>query len=156
MKDITGYEGLYAVTSCGKVWSYKRKKFLKQADTNGYKQVCLTKDGKQKNHFVHRLVCTAYHENPNNFLEVNHKDECKMNNYANNLEWCDPKYNTNYGTCIQRRAKAQSVPVLCIELDRVFSSIKEAAEFSGVTASLVNKCLRGRSKTAGGYHWKYL
>ena len=156
MKDITGYEGLYAVTSCGRVWSYKRKMFLKQADSYGYRQVCLTKDGKQRNYLVHRLVCAAYHENPNSLPEVNHRDENKANNSINNLEWCDGKYNTNYGTCIQRRAKAQGIPVVCIELDRVFDSISEAAKAFNVSHSALSKCLSGRGKTSGGYHWKYL
>jgi hypothetical protein len=45
MRDIQGYEGIYAVTSCGKVWSYKTKRFLRPADNgNGYLQVVLRKD----------------------------------------------------------------------------------------------------------------
>jgi hypothetical protein len=45
MKDIIGYEGLYAITSCGKVWSYRRKRFLKPSLISGYPAVCLRKDG---------------------------------------------------------------------------------------------------------------
>ena len=57
MKDIVGYEGLYAITSCGKVWSYKSKKFLKPSDNgHGYSFVRLCKDGKVKNYKIHRLV----------------------------------------------------------------------------------------------------
>ena len=156
MKDIIGYEGKYAITSCGKVWSYKHKKFLKPQDTgSGYLIVRLyNKDG-WRTEYLHRLVAIAYLPNEKNLPEVNHKDECKAHNYSQNLEWCDHKYNVNYGTCKQRGANACKRPVYCIELDRAFNSIKEAAEFSGVTASLVNKCLKGIKKTAGGYHWKY-
>ena len=82
MKDIRGYEGLYAITSCGKVWSYRRKKFLKPGVIQGgYLNVVLTnKDGQQKNHRVHRLVAEAYIPNPEGKEQVNHKDENKYNN----------------------------------------------------------------------------
>ena len=60
MKDIKGYEGLYAVTSCGKVWSYKSKRFLTPAKThNGYLIVNLCKDGQGKMYRVHRIVAEA-------------------------------------------------------------------------------------------------
>ena len=65
MKDIKGYEGLYAITSCGKVWSYRRKKFLKlRADQDGYLLVNLYNKGKPKGCLVHRLVAEAYIPNP--------------------------------------------------------------------------------------------
>ena len=57
MKDVVGYEGLYAVTSCGKVWSYKSERFLKPwKRKDGYLQVGLHKDGEKKIYLVHRLV----------------------------------------------------------------------------------------------------
>lgn len=103
MKDIKGYEGLYAITSCGKVWSYISNKFLKQKiDKDGYCTVNLYKDKKRKTKKIHRLVAEAYLENPNNLPEVNHKDEIKTNNSIQNLEWCSTKYNRQYGTRIQR------------------------------------------------------
>ena len=53
MKDIAGYEGLYAVTSCGKVWSYINEKFLVPDISNsGYLRVSLYKEGKFKNHYI--------------------------------------------------------------------------------------------------------
>lgn len=47
---------------------------------------------------IHRLVAKAFIDNPNKYEQVNHKDENKLNNNANNLEWCDLNYNINYGT----------------------------------------------------------
>ena len=65
MKDIKGYEGLYAVTSCGKVWSYRRKIFLSPSyDNNGYLMVNLSVGGNVKTKYIHRLVAEAYIPNP--------------------------------------------------------------------------------------------
>lgn len=104
MRDIPGFEGRYAVTSCGRVYSYKRKKFLTPyGDTHGYLKVDLReRDGTRHQFRVHRLVALAYLPNPNNLPCINHKDEIKTNNCLGNLEWCDHKYNNNYGTRTQR------------------------------------------------------
>lgn len=55
---------------------------------------------------VHILVAKAFIPNPDNLPEVNHKDENKENDAADNLEWCTSKYNSNYGTCKERWRKA--------------------------------------------------
>lgn len=112
-KDVVGYEGLYQVSNTGKVMGLDRLsshnqfvsgKIKKQRhDKDGYLKVSLCKNGNKKSHSVHKLVATAFIPNPNNFPVINHKDENKQNNYVENLEWCTVKYNTNYGTCIQRR-----------------------------------------------------
>ena len=76
MKDIVGYEGEYAITRDGKVWSYKRNKFLKCSDNGkGYYQINLYKNGKGKNYLIHRLVAEAYIPNPEGLPQVNHRDE---------------------------------------------------------------------------------
>ena len=57
MKDIKGFEGLYAITSCGRVWGYKRKHFLKaKVDKDGYLYVILFKDSQHHTCKIHRLV----------------------------------------------------------------------------------------------------
>lgn len=65
----------------------------------------------EKNHtvYVHRLVALAFIDNPNGYLEVNHKDENKSNNAVDNLEWCDHTYNANYGTKPERTAQKNKV-----------------------------------------------
>ena len=101
MKDIKGYEGKYAITSCGKVYSYFTKKFLKLGNVGVYKSVKL----QGKDFLIHRLVAEAYLDNPDNLPCVNHKDENTTNNCLNNLEWCTYKYNRTYGTAIERQAE---------------------------------------------------
>lgn len=123
-KDIEGYEGLYQVSNEGRVKSLKRYKksraggvteiqerFIKlHLNQHGYYQAPLCKDNNIRMFAVHRLVARAFIPNPNNLPQVNHKDECKTNNVVcfnpdgsidterTNLEWCDNKYNSRYGT----------------------------------------------------------
>ena len=109
-KDIEGYEGLYQVSNFGRVKSLDRYVLrngnslfvkgivLSQLNNRGYLAVRLCNSGKYKNYFVHRLVACAFVENLNNYTEVNHIDEDKHNNDFRNLEWCDRKYNVNYGS----------------------------------------------------------
>ena len=152
LKDIKDYEGLYAITRNGNVWSYKSNKFLKPGLTkDGYNRVILCKEGKRKTNYIHRLVAEAFIPNPDNLPQVNHKDENKQNNCVNNLEWCDAKYNINYGTRIERISK----PVYCIELDRTFKSQVEAARELGINQGNISSCLTGKLKTVGGYHFRY-
>ena len=119
-KDIAGYEGLYQVSNTGKVRSLDRvitykngrqvfykSKILKQyLGKDGYMYVHLYKDKKNKRCVVHRLVVQAFLENPNNWPQVNHKDENKTNNAVCNLEWCTAKYNSNYGTRRERLSQS--------------------------------------------------
>ena len=153
MKDIKGYEGLYAVTSCGKIWSYKRKKFLVPVDDgHGYLRICLCKDNKRKNYFIHRLVAEAYLPNPENLPQINHRDENKTNNCLQNLEWCDAKYNSNYGTRNEKIKK----PILQFSLDGEFVREWPSATDVGIEVQgHICNCLNGRRKTAYGFIWKY-
>lgn len=108
-KDFKGYEGLYQVSNLGRVKSLERtfldkighKQHIKErilkpkTDRNGYLRVGLSNgNGKPKTLSVHRLVCQAFHKNPENKPSVNHIDENKVNNTASNLEWCTVKENS--------------------------------------------------------------
>lgn len=111
MRDVVGWEGLYAVTEDGKVWSYPRSWvmpnggtqshngfFLKQLrSTNGYWLVFLSQPGRRvKMKQVHRLVATAFIPNPDDKPEVNHIDSDRGNNNFSNLEWVTRSENNNH------------------------------------------------------------
>lgn len=119
-KDIQGYEGLYQVSNKGRVRSidrvikhypkdyFQKGRVLKSAlSKNGYPMVILVNHNERKTRNVHRLVAETFIVNPNNFPEVNHKDEDKTNNSVENLEWCTRKYNANYGTRNMRIRKTR-------------------------------------------------
>lgn len=158
MKDIKDYEGRYAVTEDGQIWSYKRKIFLKPSKSkNGYLKVVLCKEAKTKTFLVHRLVLETYCpvEDMEN-LQVNHKSEIKTDNSLNNLEWCDAKYNNNYGTRNNRAARANGKTVRCVETNEVFYSLAEAERQTGISRQCIGFCCNGKTKTAGGYHWEFV
>ena len=164
-KDIEGYEGLYQVSNLGRVKSLgnnktRKEKILKSTkNTNGYLEVQLCKEGKHKKYLTHRLVAQAFIPNPNNLLEVNHINEDKTDNRVDNLEYCDRKYNCNYGTRNKKVAIVKSIPILQFSLDgelvRKWDSAEEASKELNIFRSSINECCRGRRKSAGGYRWKY-
>lgn len=160
-KDIVGYEGLYQITSDGKVWSLKNCKFLKPllSGPKGkeYYYVCLSKNGVKKNHKIHRLVAEAFIPNPNNLPIVNHKDENKENNRIDNLEWVTSKENCNYGTRNFRSSMKRNIPVECIETGIIYKSFHEASKKTGTEIACISMCCTGyrNRQTAGGYHWRY-
>ena len=148
MRDVKNYEGLYAVTSCGRVYSYKNKKFLTPvANKKGYLRVGLHKNGKEKKIFVHRLVAQAFIPNPNNLPEVDHIDNDKTHNYVNNLQWI-----TNKDNC----RKSNNKPILQFDLNGNFIREWEcAADVGAQIKKGINDCLKGRKKSAYGSIWKY-
>lgn len=159
-KDIKGYEG-YQVSDWGRVKNLKfgRERILKGRKARGYLYVGLYQDGKQVIKKVHRLVAEAFLENPQNLPQVNHKDEDKTNNSVENLEWCDSKYNNNYGTANQRRTEKLSrrvdqIDMITSEVIHQWKSTRECGR-NGFNQSAVGKCARGERKTHKGFIWKY-
>lgn len=179
-KPITGYEGFYEVSNLGNVRSVPRKILVKRGEisffmpsggkvlkpqktTHGY--VCVWLYGKEwtgnrqgKLYSIHRLVAKEFCDNPNGYNEVNHKNEIKWDNRAENLEWCTHKENTNYGTAQERRAAKRSYVVDQFDLNgkyiATYKSMCEAARQTGVTYSNINNCLTGKYKQAKGFIWK--
>ena len=96
-KDIEGYEGRYQVSNFGRVYSVVKKIYLKsEVNNHGYEDVVLSKDKHKKHCLVHRLVAMHFLPNPYQYPIVNHKDQNKLNNHADNLEWCTYSYNSLY------------------------------------------------------------
>jgi hypothetical protein len=171
IKDYPNYE----VSDRGEVRRKKNAYFKYGNDTRGkslnkhiknnYYQVCLRgKEGK-KYLSIHRIVAQTFIPNPNNFPCINHKDENKLNNAVENLEWCTWSYNARYGTKIERtiaghnrnRTKKAEQPVVCFK-DGVpvarYRSISAAARELGVNDSCIRSTLCGKNKTCHGYTWK--
>lgn len=161
---ITGYEGLYEVSSLGKVRTIRRQgtdgRILKQhRDRKGYCLVSLCKNGKYKTCLVHRLVALAFIENPNGFPCINHKDEDKTNNHIHNLEWCSYSYNNNYGTAKARSSAKRYKP--CIGRwpdgnEKRFDSCTIASKETGIAQGNIWGACNGLWKTAGGVSWRYV
>lgn len=183
-RDIEGYEGLYQVSNEGRVRSLdieidaynfnakrnikyiKKGRILKQhSDKDGYMCVCLCRSPQDhKNQKVHRLVATAFIPNPQNLLEINHKDECKSNNVVENLEWCDKSHNMRWNDLCNRigyklrnhLATSNKVYQYSMngELVAVFDSTREA-ERQGYNHGCISNCVNGRIKTYKGCLWRY-
>lgn len=169
--DIKGCEGLYQVSNFGNVKSLsryvrtsdklggrrKKKETLLSLDVckNGYLRVSINKGGSRKHFLVHRLVAEAFIPNPQNLPQVNHKDENKANNRVDNLEWCDAKYNSNYGERTRKSsiAKFKSVKQYDMQGNFIaeFGSLKEAWDSIGMKFSQAS-CRVGKS--VGGYQWR--
>lgn len=155
-RDIKGYGGLYQVSNFGKIYSNNTHSLAKPYRNNkGYLKIDLCKDGKRKKFFVHRIVAETFIANPNNYPQVNHKDEDKTNNNVSNLEFCDCKYNIGYGTGRERAAEKVRKSVFCIELNKGFKSITEASKATGICLQSISMCCLGKYKTAGRMHWRW-
>jgi hypothetical protein len=108
---IAGYEDLYEVSNMGRFRSLPRIRRAKCGKTafnkgkilapqrsvaGGYLRVALSKDGKVKDEFAHRIVAKAFLQNPEGKPAVNHDDGDKTNNKVSNLEWSTHKENMDH------------------------------------------------------------
>lgn len=160
-KPIKGYEEKYMVSNLGRVKSLKdkygnyREKILKpRKDSSGYLYVGLYLNGKSKNFTIHRLVANTFIDNPDNLPVINHKDENKLNNSVENLEYCTVKYNNYYGTRLERISKK----VGCFKdntLIKVYDAIRDT-EKDGFKSSNVCQCCIGKRNSHHGFQWRYI
>ena len=165
-KPIKGYEGLYEVSSLGKIKSlsrwkqnhsklnYVEEKILKPGFNGKYHHVFLSKNGKSKTYLIHKLVAIHFIPNPNNLPQINHIDENKLNNNVNNLEWCTQKYNCNYGKrndCLRKRIGQYDLQGNFI---KEWQGMRVAAKDLNICYSSIYKCCKGQVKRAGNYIWR--
>ena len=163
-KPVVGYEGLYEVSNWGRAKSldryvkgkghslqFKKGRMLKpMKDKNGYLTVKLG----NRTFYLHRLVAEIFIPNPNNYKEVNHKDENKANNVVTNLEWCDRKYNVNYGTRTEKCSKKVYQYTLDGKFVKEWKSTREC-DRNGFNHGAVAACCRGELKKYKGFLWEY-
>lgn len=175
-KPIPGFEGYYEASNLGRIRSiYRYKRVLKPMISNtGYERVDLFKNRRRKQYSVHRLVAITFIDNPDNKPFVNHRDENKINNCADNLEWVTHIENCRYGTAIKRRTQhlnyskrrinnarqieACSKPIAQYTKDGVFvrnwKSASECARENGWQISNIRRCCKNEYATAYGFVFK--
>lgn len=160
-KDIEGYEGIYKISSMGRVRNNRNMILSPNESQHGYLKVNLHKEGKIVTRHIHRLVAIAFVNNPCGYTEINHIDENKHNNNCCNLEWVSRLYNTNYGDRprkIGRYAKTNGGNTI-YQYDRnnvlisEFRSIREAERITGFCRQIISKHLN-TGVSYKGFLWK--
>lgn len=166
-KDIEGFEGYYQVSNLGNVKSlnYKRSgkaKLLSPKKHNkGYLQIQLNNGNANKTFTIHRLVAQAFISNPDKLPCVNHKDEDKTNNRAENLEWCSSKYNAKYSASLHPNRKKITQIQKVVQYDKNGNIIKVWDNAHSIYLETkmsdwsIAECCRGNRKSAYGYIWHY-
>lgn len=168
-KDINNYEGMYQVSNKGRVRSldrfadngvfYKGKMLKPYIKNTGYVEYRLSKNSKHKAITGHRLVAEAFIFNGGNLPCINHIDENKSNNNADNLEWCTVSYNNTYSDRMKRVSKSMSIAVYQYDLElnfiRKWASTNEVQKVLGYSNSGIVRCCNMKIKNSRGYIWSY-
>ena len=151
-KDI---KNPYQISNLGRLRNKNTNKILKTKISNGYEY-------NSSVGYIHRLVAHAFIPNKDNLPQVNHKDENKLNNRVDNLEWCTCSYNVKQSKHKMIFSKERtSKPVIMLDLygNKIneFNSIKEASRYLNKSAGrkYIAMCCNGRKETAYGYKWKF-
>lgn len=176
-KAIPGYEGYYEVSSLGRVRSLDRisrnrygeyvrrgKLLTLERTPDGYLEVGIWDGKTSRNKSIHRLVASAFIDNPYHLPEVNHKDGNKENNSPGNLEWTTHKGNMDhcYQNGLRSRRPDSAIlhnmkPVRCKETGRVFDSAKACGEWFSIDSMIVVASCKGMTKNPRcGYHFEYV
>ena len=156
-KPVVGFEEFYMVSSHGEVLSLRSGKTRKPVlnRQTGYEMLVLCGDYIKKTVCVHRIVAEAFVENPNGYGFVNHKDENKLNNSADNLEWCTKEYNNTYNGKAQRCCKSVVQVDPQTKQETVWSSARKAHEAGIADYKNISACCHGKRKLAGGFEWRF-
>ena len=166
-KDIEHYKGIYQVSNRGRVRSLDRqsngrfyygKVLTNRIRADGYVDVMLSVNRSQYRPKIHTLVAKAFIDNPNQYSEVNHKDECKSNNAVSNLEWCSRQYNNQYKGLLSRKGSTQAKRIAVINRDskETFNSIRKAAKYLGISPNCIYSCLRKKQETTHGFKFEII
>ena len=147
------------IDSCNRTHKYYEKLMQVSDNGKGYKIVGLTKNGKTKKFYIHRLVAMAFIPNPNNYKYINHIDRNTSNNNYYNLEWCTAKQNVNHSINNIRNAQNKyKRPVIAININTnnkvIYSGIKEAARKINGYHSNIRKAILNNTIYKNNI-WKY-
>lgn len=162
-KPVQGYAGIYEISNMGRVKSLSRVVERKDGNTRvtedriilpfltkcGYHQIVLCKDGVRKKHYIHRLVANAFIENPNKLPIINHKDENKLNNRVDNLEWCSAYYNLRYGKLQKRLVKIDVIDSKG-DVVEVVEGIRECERKYSISKYLIQRSSEGKDLIGEG------
>ncbi len=157
-KDVVGYEGIYEVSSYGRVRTHKNKttwnkrygiahweqRYLKNKNPKGRDvRVSLWKNGTHKDFLVHRLVAQAFITMIYGKQDINHIDGDPKNNNVENLEWCNHKENNNHAfdnNLIKTGVKIKLIDQKGSEYK--FRSFTKANEFIGRNHDYINQKIK--------------
>ena len=154
-RNIKDYEGLYQVSSWGRIKRVTTGRILKTIlGKDGYLQINLCKNGIQKRYKVHRLVAQAFIPNPQNKPQVNHIDEDKENNYVENLEWVTNQENMLHNELYKRCVEHAKIPVICLETNERFESITQLSKHLKLGVSTVSEKIKYRRQINGLHYVK--
>lgn len=155
--NIPNYPDYY-ITSCGRVWSFKRNRFLKlqKKPRTGYYVVNLyNKDG-MKQFQVHYLVALVYILNSENKPQINHIDGNKENNCASNLEWATSSENIKHAYDTGLRTRTHRVKkVYCPENGKIYKNCNDAARDLSISETNVWRCCNKKQSNVFGYTFRY-
>jgi hypothetical protein len=158
--DIRGYEGIYQISSHGRVKSLikgeKIRKIQINKNRNDYCEISLFNNGIEKRFKVHRLVAENFISNEDNKPEVNHKDGNKSNNCVDNLEWVTSKENKKHAwdnSLYSSNHKKRKI--ICLETGKIFDSVIECSKILNIDRRTIFRVLKGQRKSCNGYKFKY-
>ncbi len=158
MKEIPGYEGRYAATEDGKIYSYRKKGFMNVFLNDKYYQAVLSKDKVRITRVVHILIAHTFIQNPNKLPVVNHINGDTKDNSVGNLEWVTIQENNKHA---RETGLNKGFTKKVCQIDKKgniineFNSIIEAHKKTGARASQISRACKCKENTAGGYYWKY-
>lgn len=162
-KKIWAVKDGYLVHRDGSIYklNWKRTGTMRKVkqSVNNYGYLCFNCHGKLT--LSHRFVAECFIPNPDNLPQINHKNEIRNDNRAENLEWCDNKYNSNYGTRNERVAESLSRKVLQFtkggEFVKEWNSTKEIERQLGFLNQAISACCNGNKyrKSAYDFIWRY-
>lgn len=166
VNKIKGYEMVkdyYMICSDGRCINADRLSYLKIKISGKSRYPyygLMMNNGKKKNINIHVLLAKAFIKNPNNLPVVRHLDDNKLNWNLSNLAWgtaSDNEHDKKKNRGSYSGAAADTKPVRCIELDKIFPSTHEAQRATGINNGSINQCCTGKRKSAGGgYHWEFV